>query len=385
MPCSGVMMSLKRMAASSSKRRSGCRVTSAASSGRARQRREIHLRAQLAVLGQIAARLAHDPDGRVRHRLAPAGGEEGARGVRRGRGRVQCVSHLRHVRREVADDEVGAGALDAGQRFERRGALIDPAALGRRLDEAELARRPGRPPPARARASRTWRITSRYGPAGFTMTMSAPSSTSSSTSRSASRDVGRIHLIGAPVAEGRRRLGRLAERPVEGGRVLGRVGDDRRRWRSHWRSSRCADREHAAVHHVARRDRIGAGARVGERHLRQRCDRGIVVDAPCWRDVAAVAVVRGAAQAHVRPYEQLRAGLLDGADGLRGRAPSDRARRSPCASLWSGAANSSTAGTPVAATSLRFLRRLIDGELEDAGHALDRACRTARPGTTNSG
>jgi hypothetical protein len=32
-PCSGVMMSLKRIAASSSKRRSGCRVTSAASSG----------------------------------------------------------------------------------------------------------------------------------------------------------------------------------------------------------------------------------------------------------------------------------------------------------------------------------------------------------------
>ena len=62
MPCSGVMMSLKRMAASSSKRRSGCRVTSAASSGVRVRVTKSTLRAQLAVLGQIAPGLAHDPD-----------------------------------------------------------------------------------------------------------------------------------------------------------------------------------------------------------------------------------------------------------------------------------------------------------------------------------
>ena len=41
-------------------------------------------------------------------------------------------------------------------------------------------------------------------------------------------DVRRIHLVAAPVAERRRRVGRLAERAVERRGVLGRVGDDRR-------------------------------------------------------------------------------------------------------------------------------------------------------------
>jgi hypothetical protein len=68
--------------------------------------------------------------------------------------------------------------------------------------------------------------TSRYGIAGFTISMSAPSSASSRLPQRLA-GVGRVHLVGAPVAELRRALGRLAEGAVEGGGVLHRVGEDR--------------------------------------------------------------------------------------------------------------------------------------------------------------
>ncbi len=71
--------------------------------------------------------------------------------------------------------------------------------------------------------------------------------------------VGRIHLVAAPVAERRRRVGRLAERAVEGGGELRRVGHDRRLGEA-LVVERVADRADAAVHHVARRDDVGAGA-----------------------------------------------------------------------------------------------------------------------------
>ena len=42
----------------------------------ARERQEVHTRAQLPILGQIAPGLPHDPHGRVGRRLAPAGAQE---------------------------------------------------------------------------------------------------------------------------------------------------------------------------------------------------------------------------------------------------------------------------------------------------------------------
>src|SRR5579863_3106028 len=47
---------------------------------------------------------------------------------------------LRHLGREVADDEVGTRATDPGQRLEHRGPLVDPALRRRGLDQAVLAR-----------------------------------------------------------------------------------------------------------------------------------------------------------------------------------------------------------------------------------------------------
>ena len=60
-------MSENRIAASSGKRASGCSVTSVASRGRLRQARgSCRPRARRVVLGQVAPRLAHQPDRRVR-------------------------------------------------------------------------------------------------------------------------------------------------------------------------------------------------------------------------------------------------------------------------------------------------------------------------------
>ena len=63
MASSGVRMSLNMIAASKPKRRMGCSVTSQAASGRAAQLVERVLLAHFLVLGQVAAGLAHDPDG----------------------------------------------------------------------------------------------------------------------------------------------------------------------------------------------------------------------------------------------------------------------------------------------------------------------------------
>ena len=81
--------------------------------------------------------------------------------------------------------------------------------------------------------------------------------------------VGGVHLVAAAVAEGRRRVGGLAERAVEGGGELGAVGDDRRVAEA-LVVERGADGADAAVHHVARRDHVGAGARPA----RPRCGPG---------------------------------------------------------------------------------------------------------------
>ena len=74
---SGTTMSLKRIAASTPWRRTGCRVISVTRSGRRRLEHRDAL-ADPAVLRQRPAGLAHEPDRGVRHRLAAAGPQEGA-------------------------------------------------------------------------------------------------------------------------------------------------------------------------------------------------------------------------------------------------------------------------------------------------------------------
>ena len=70
------MMSANITAASTPWRRTGCSVTSAQSSGVLRDLEERVPLADRAVLGQRAARLAHEPDRRPLDRLAPRGAHE---------------------------------------------------------------------------------------------------------------------------------------------------------------------------------------------------------------------------------------------------------------------------------------------------------------------
>src|SRR5213594_821635 len=117
-------------------------------------------------------------------------------------------------------------------------------------------------------------MTSRYGRAGFTITMSAPSSTSSWASLTASR-APRVHLVAAAIPELRRRLGRLAERPVESRGVFRRIGEDRHLLEIR-PVERLADGRHPPVHHVGRGDDIGARPRLRHRGLRQQLERRVV-------------------------------------------------------------------------------------------------------------
>ena len=122
------------------------------------------------------------------------------------------------------------------------------------------------------------------------MTMSAPSAMSSSTSRSASSRIGRVHLIGALVADQRgARADRIAERPVEGRGVFGRIGHDLDVGKAR-RIEAGADRADAAVHHVGRRDDVAAGLGLDQGLADQNPD-GLVVenDAVAHQAVMAVA------------------------------------------------------------------------------------------------
>ncbi len=124
--------------------------------------------------------------------------------------------------------------------------------------------------------------------------------------------VGRVHLVAAAVAELGRRLGRVAEGPVEGGGVLGAVGDDRHAGVA-LLVELVADRPDPAVHHVAGRDRVGAGLGVGDRDFGQQLDRDVVVDLAV-ADEAAVAVRGVLAEADVGDHREVGVGLLEGAD-----------------------------------------------------------------------
>ncbi len=121
--------------------------------------------------------------------------------------------------------------------------------------------------------------------------------------------VGRIHLVAAAVAELRRRLGGVAEGAVEGGGVLGAVGDDRHAGVA-LLVELVADRADPAVHHVAGRDRVGAGLGVGDRGFGQQLDRDVVVDL-ALADEAAVAVRGVLAEADVGDHGQVGVGLLE--------------------------------------------------------------------------
>ena len=218
---------------------------------------------------------------------------------------------------------------------------------------------------------------SRYGSAGLTMTMSAPSSRSAAISRSASSRVAGIHLVAAPVAELRRRLGRLAERAVEARAVLGRVGHDRHVARSPSSSSAARMRADAPVHHVRRRDDVGAGAGVRDapRPRAARASRRCRPPSPSRMPQCPWSVYSHR-QTSVITQRSGAAFLIARTSSLHD-AVVERRRPSRVASLCSGHAEQQHGRNAEVARARGGLDGAVDGQLGDAGHrrhfALDAA------------
>jgi len=124
------------------------------------------------------------------------------------------------------------------------------------------------------------------------------------------------------------------------------------------------------------RARIAARARVIQRHLRQRRNGGVIVDHSTLRHVAAMAVIGGTAQAHIRPHQKVRAGFLDRRDGGRGEATliESIARASILAIGRGEQQHRWHAGR---AGGTRLLHRLIHRKLCNARHARDRMAHGA--------
>ena len=159
-------------------------------------------------------------------------------------------------------------------------------------------------------------------------------------------DVGGIHLVRPAIAERGCRIGGVAERTVERRAVLRGVGHDRDLAEAGV-IEHVADAADAAVHHVGRRDDVGAGGGVRERGARQLLDRRVVDDLLAVED-AAVAVRGVLAQADVGDDDAGPARRVLSARTAVWTGPSGSAAPLPAASFVSGRPNSSTPGTPSA-------------------------------------
>ena len=182
-------------------------------------------------------------------------------------------------------------------------------------------------------------------------------------------DVGGIHLVAAPVAERRRRVGRLAERPVERGGVLGRVGDDRR-LRAAPRGSR-------------RRGR--PSCRSGRRR-RRRPRRGETAVRASRSSVASLSTSPPSStpQWPCAVYSQRQTSVSSTSSGKRGRSsrsarwttPSSSQAPEPSSSFSSGIPNRITPRTPAATSRVDLLGELLD---RPAPHRRQRLVRLASP------
>ena len=126
----------------------------------------------------------------------------------------------------------------------------------------------------------------------------------------------------------------------------------------------------AAVHHVGRRDEVGAGHGVRQRGSRQLFDRGVVDDLVAVDD-AAVAVRGVLAQADVGHDEEVADLALECAHGRSAPAHPDRAAAEPSGSFCVGQAEQDDRRHAVRLRGRGFLDGFVDRELKHAGHRAD--------------
>ena len=331
--------------------------------GRADAARHLRLRAGVEPvrLGRPADAAAAGGGGLLRRLLL--------RGGRRGRLPPQSsLQPLGSLLRVVGQDQVGARALHRGEDLERDALAVDPAALGGGLHHRVLARDVvGGERDVRGFLRRADDV--EVGEGRLDHDHVGPLLDVGEDLLHRLADVRRVHLVGAAVAERRRRLGRVAERAVEAARVLGRVGEDRDAPEA-VPVERLADRPHPAVHHVGRRDDVGPGLRVGERLGREDRERAVVVD-PLVHDDAAVPVVGVLAEADVGDDDRLRARLLDLPDGPADR-PEEVGRGGADGVLVVGDAEEDDREDAAGGELGGVLRREVGRDAVDARHRRDR-------------
>jgi hypothetical protein len=235
--------------------------------------------------------------------LTPAGITEQARSYSEGLAGV------------VGDQDVRPGAAERVPVLEHDRALVDPAASGCRLDHRELAGDVVHRQRVRERlAQLADHVEVRQGGLDHQDVRALVDIQSGLGDRLA--PVAGVHLVGAPVARARRRVGGLPERPVVRRGVLDRVRHDRGGLEPGV-IQRHADGLDAAVHHVGWRHHVCARGRVGQRHLGEQRQGRIVVDAVVAHH-AAVTVVGVRAQANVGHHrDRIAEPLADRGHGAR--------------------------------------------------------------------
>ena len=177
----------------------------------------------------------------------------------------------------VGDHDVGAGAADAGQRLEHGGALVEQSALGGRLEHGVLAADVvGGDGHARRVLDAADDV--QVGQRGLDhQDVGALVGVELGLAHGLER-VGRVHLVALAVARLRRGVGGDAERAVEGGGVLGGVGDDRRLAQARGRRARRAGRRRGRPSCRSARRR-----RRPPRPARPRCGRAARASGRCRR------------------------------------------------------------------------------------------------------
>ena len=132
-------------------------------------------------------------------------------------------------------------------------------------------------------------------------------------------------------------------------------------------------RADAPVHHVARRDDVGPGARVHERHLGEHLERRVVVDLDARRRAASAGCRSGRGRCTRRrtrrSSRRARARRSSSRRTARGTGPSGSRPLEPRASFVFGRPKRMTPPRPRCARVLRACSRAsLDRELRDARH-----------------
>src|SRR5690348_4124089 len=200
----------------------------------------------------------------------------------------------------IGEDDGGAGALNAGEDFERNAFFVDPAV---------------------ARGGLYHRVFAAHvvGGDGYVEMVADTLDYIQISQRGLYHDhvralfqveldfayrlarVARIHLVAAPVTELGRGIRRFAEWSVERRAVFRRVGKNRDILKFIF-VELAPDRGDAAVHHVRGRDDIGSSARMRKRGVGEQSKAGIVENVFAL-DHAAMSMARVFAKANVGDHE----------------------------------------------------------------------------------